>query len=56
MPIFLTTATTVGGLIPLALAGGPLWIGMAWLLVFGLSLVTALTLFIISVLYSLQKS
>jgi len=55
MPIFLTTATTVGGLIPLALAGGPLWVGMSWLLVTGLTFATALTLFIIPVLYSFQR-
>ncbi|WP_339908944.1 efflux RND transporter permease subunit [Symmachiella dynata] len=52
MPIFLTTATTVGGLIPLALAGGPLWQGLAWLLIFGLTFATVLTLFVIPVLYS----
>ncbi len=52
MPIFLTTATTVGGLIPLAVAGGPLWQGLAWLLIFGLSFATILTLFVIPVLYS----
>ena len=28
LPIFLTTATTVGGLLPLALSGGPLWEGL----------------------------
>lgn len=56
MAIFLTTATTVGGLIPLALAGGPLWEGMAWLLVSGLSFATLLTLFVVPVLYSLQKA
>ncbi len=55
MAIFLTTATTVGGLIPLALAGGPLWVGMAWLLVAGLSFATILTLFVIPVLYSLKR-
>ncbi|MEM9411703.1 MAG: efflux RND transporter permease subunit, partial [Planctomycetota bacterium] len=51
-PIFLTTATTVGGLVPLATAGGPLWVGMAWLLIFGLVFATMLTLFIIPVLFS----
>ncbi len=55
LPIFLTTATTVGGLVPLALAGGPLWVAMAWLLVFGLTFATVLTLFIIRVLYSFQS-
>lgn len=53
MPIFLTTATTVGGLIPLALSGGPLWVGMAWLLIAGLTFATLLTLIVVPVLYSL---
>jgi multidrug efflux pump subunit AcrB len=55
MAIFLTTATTVGGLMPLALAGGPMWEGMAWLLVSGLTFATLLTLFVIPVLYSLKR-
>ncbi|TWT50951.1 Multidrug resistance protein MdtB [Rubripirellula amarantea] len=55
MPIFLTTATTVGGLVPLALGGGPLWQGLAWLLIFGLSFATLLTLFVIPVLYSFMS-
>jgi multidrug efflux pump subunit AcrB len=53
--IFLTTATTVGGLIPLALDGGPLWEGMAWLLVSGLSFATLLTLIVVPVLYSFGR-
>lgn len=56
MPIFLTTATTVGGLIPLAVAGGPLWTGLGWLLIFGLTFATVLTLFVIPVLYSFLAS
>jgi multidrug efflux pump subunit AcrB len=56
LAIFLTTATTVGGLIPLALAGGPLWQGMAWLLIAGLSFATVLTLFVVPVLYSLRTT
>lgn len=55
MPIFLTTATTVGGLVPLALGGGPLWQGLAWLLIFGLTFATLLTLFVIPVLYSFMS-
>lgn len=55
MAIFLTTATTVGGLLPLALAGGPMWEGMAWLLVSGLTFATLLTLIVIPVLYSFQR-
>ncbi|WP_169979141.1 efflux RND transporter permease subunit [Tautonia rosea] len=53
MPIFLTTATTVGGLIPLALDGGPLWEGMAWLMIFGLLVATFLTLIVIPCLFAL---
>ena len=37
-PILLTTLTTVGGLLPLALFGGPMWAGMAWAMIFGLVL------------------
>ncbi|MFG0253964.1 MAG: efflux RND transporter permease subunit, partial [Rhodopirellula sp. JB053] len=52
LPIFLTTATTVGGLIPLALSGGPLWQGLAYCMIVGLSLTTVLTLVIIPALYA----
>jgi len=47
LPISLTTLTTVGGLIPLALFGGPLWTGMAVVIIFGLLLATLLTLLVI---------
>lgn len=50
LPIFLTTATTVGGLVPLAIAGGPLWEGMAWLMIFGLMVATLLTLYVVPAL------
>lgn len=53
LPIFLTTATTVGGLIPLALTGGPLWVGLAWCMIVGLLLTTVLTLFFVPALYAL---
>jgi len=53
LPIVLTTATTVGGLLPLALSGGPLWEGMAWLMIFGLLLATFLTLYIVPALYAI---
>lgn len=53
LPIFLTTATTIGGLIPLALSGGPLWEGMAWLMIFGLIVATLLTLYIVPALYAI---
>ncbi|MCC9642798.1 efflux RND transporter permease subunit [Rhodopirellula sp. JC740] len=53
LPIFLTTATTVGGLIPLALSGGPLWEGLAWCMIVGLLLTTTLTLFIVPAFYAI---
>jgi multidrug efflux pump subunit AcrB len=52
-PILLTTATTVGGLIPLWLGGGPMWEPMAIAIIFGLLFATVLTLGVIPVLYSL---
>ncbi|WP_430451393.1 efflux RND transporter permease subunit [Rhodopirellula europaea] len=53
LPIFLTTATTVGGLVPLALSGGPLWEGLAWCMIVGLLLTTTLTLFIVPAFYAI---
>lgn len=52
-PILLTTATTIGGLLPLWLFGGPLWESMAVAIIFGLMFVTALTLGVVPILYSL---
>ena len=54
LPIFLTTATTIGGLLPLALSGGPLWEGMAWLMIFGLIVATILTLYVVPALYAIM--
>ena len=53
LPIAMTTLTTIGGLLPLALAGGPLWEGMAWLMIFGLIVATFLTLIVVPSLYSI---
>ncbi|MEM9702447.1 MAG: efflux RND transporter permease subunit, partial [Planctomycetota bacterium] len=53
LPIFLTTATTIGGLIPLAFGGGPLWTGLAWVMIFGLAIATLLTLFVVPALYAI---
>jgi len=53
LPIFLTTATTIGGLLPLALYGGPLWEGMAWSMIFGLVIATLLTLLVVPSLYAI---
>jgi multidrug efflux pump subunit AcrB len=50
-PIVLTTLTTVGGMLPLALFAGPMWAGMAWAVIFGLALSTALTLLVIPTVY-----
>ncbi len=43
-PILLTTATTILGLLPLALSASTLWPPMAWAIISGLSLSTMLTL------------
>ncbi len=53
LPIMLTTLTTVGGLIPLALYGGPLFEPMAIAIIFGLLLATALTLLVIPAMLAL---
>ena len=52
-PILLTTATTIGGLIPLYLGGGPMWESMSITIIFGLLFATALTLGFVPVLYTL---
>ena len=50
-PILLTTLTTVGGMIPLALFGGPMWAGMSYAMIFGLVFSTVLTLLVIPTIY-----
>ena len=52
-PILLTTATTVGGLTPLWLGGGPMWEPMAISIIFGLLFATILTLGFVPVMYSI---
>jgi len=52
-PILLTTLTTILGLIPLYLSGGPMWEPMAVAIIFGLMFSTILTLGFVPVLYSL---
>lgn len=52
-PIILTTCTTVGGLLPLWLGGGPMWQPMAISIIFGLLFATLLTLGVVPVLYSI---
>jgi multidrug efflux pump subunit AcrB len=52
-PILLTTATTIGGLIPLYLGGGPMWEPMAIAIMFGLLFATVLTLGFVPVMYAI---
>jgi len=50
-PVILTTVSTVGGLLPLAVRGGSLWGPMGNVIIFGLSMATVLTLIIVPVVY-----
>ncbi|MBN2365081.1 MAG: efflux RND transporter permease subunit, partial [Calditrichaeota bacterium] len=53
IPILLTTATTIGGLLPLTLRGGTLWAPMGWTIIGGLLASSFLTLMIVPILYRL---
>lgn len=50
-PIVLTTLTTIGGLLPLTIAGGTMWAPMGWTIIGGLLVSTFLTLIVVPVLY-----
>jgi len=52
-PILLTTATTIGGMLPLWLSHDPMFETMAVSIIFGLAFATLLTLVLVPVLYSL---
>lgn len=52
-PILLTTATTVLGLLPLALSPSTLWPPLAWTMISGLVASTLLTLLVVPALYLL---
>jgi multidrug efflux pump subunit AcrB len=52
-PILLTAGTTIGGLLPLYLGGGPLWESLAITIIFGLAFSTLLTLGVVPVLHAL---
>jgi multidrug efflux pump subunit AcrB len=52
-PILLTSATTVAGLMPLALSDSPLWPPMAFAMITGLTASTLLTLLVVPALYTL---
>ncbi len=51
-PILLTTATTIGGMLPLWLSHDPMFETMAVAIIFGLAFATLLTLVLVPVLYS----
>jgi len=53
VPIILTTMTTIGGLLPLTLIGGPVWAPMGWTIIGGLLCSTFLTLVIVPVMYKI---
>lgn len=56
-PILMTTATTVLGMVPMALGfgeGSEIYRGMSLAVIFGLSVSTLLTLVVIPILYSLM--
>ncbi|MGI9454953.1 MAG: efflux RND transporter permease subunit, partial [Aeoliella sp.] len=53
MPIMMTTLTTIGGLLSLMFAGGPLFEGLATVIVVGLIFGTALTLFVLPALIAI---
>jgi len=52
-PILLTTATTIGGMLPLWLSHDPMFETMAVAIIFGLGFATVLTLLFVPVIYSL---
>ncbi len=52
-PILLTSITTVVGLLPLYLFGGPLWEPLAVVMMFGLAFASVLTLFFVPATYML---
>ncbi len=52
-PILLTTATTIGGMLPLWISHDPMFETMAVAIIFGLAFATLLTLVLVPVLYSL---
>ena len=55
-PIILTSLTTIIGLIPMAIGLGgksPIWMPMAYTIIFGLSFATLMTLFVMPALYAI---
>lgn len=54
-PIVLTALTTIGGLLPLTLQGGSLWVPMGWTIIGRLLVSTFLTLLVVPVLYAILE-
>ncbi len=52
-PVLITVGATVFGLVPLALHGGPLWEGLCYTQIGGLTFATVITLLLVPVLYSI---
>ena len=52
-PVLITVGATVFGLIPLAMNGGPLWEGLCYTQIGGLTFATVITLFLVPVLYAI---
>lgn len=50
-PVVVTVLATVGGLIPLAMSGGPLWEPMCYVQIVGMLVATVVTLVFVPVLY-----
>ena len=50
-PVLVTVLATVGGLIPLALKGGPLWEPLCYVQIIGLLVATGVTLLLVPLLY-----
>ncbi|MCC7033327.1 MAG: efflux RND transporter permease subunit [Acidobacteria bacterium] len=52
-PVVVTVGATVFGLVPLALHGGPLWEGLCYTQIGGLTIATVVTLVLVPVLYAI---
>jgi multidrug efflux pump subunit AcrB len=52
-PVIVTVGATVFGLIPLAMHGGPLWEGLCYTQIGGLTIATVVTLILVPVLYAI---
>jgi multidrug efflux pump subunit AcrB len=52
-PVIITVGATVFGLIPLAMHGGPLWEGLCYTQIGGLTIATFVTLILVPVLYAI---